>query len=92
MSTSLHLPSGIPASLTVVFVCIPFQDLKKGTKILAADGTILEVSRVDVQQTTRLLEVLTFGCLMRKGLAEVVRKGQTSKGLKMFGFFPNLGK
>lgn len=70
------------------FCCILLQDLKKNTKILAADGaTILEVKQVDVHQTTKLLDVETFGYLMGKGLAKVVRKDQISRASKSLDSF-----
>lgn len=46
---------------------------------------------MDVHQTTKLLEVETFGCLMGKGMAGVMRKGQISRASKSSHSFSTSG-
>jgi len=45
----------------VLEVPSPLQDLQKGTKILAADGTLVEVIKLEVQKTNKLLELERLG-------------------------------
>ena len=47
----------------VLEVPITPQDLQKGSKILAADGTSLEVVKLEVQKTNKLLELERLGAV-----------------------------
>ena len=42
-------------------VSSPLQDLQKGCKIIAADGTLVEVIKLEVQKTNKLLELERLG-------------------------------
>ena len=45
----------------------PWQDLKKGTKIISADGAVIEVSKVEVQKTKKLLQLERLGLGLEVG-------------------------
>jgi hypothetical protein len=56
----------------VLEVPSPLQDLQKGTKILAADGTLVEVIKLEVQKTNKLLELERLGTVEENIRPEVV--------------------
>lgn len=56
----------------VLEVPSPPQDLQKGTKILAADGTLVEVIKLEVQKTNKLLELERLGTVEENIRPEVV--------------------
>ena len=60
------------------------QDLRKGTKILAADGATVEVTKVEKQKTNKLLELESLGRFREAGWWQIslwiIGVGQLNKG------------
>lgn len=51
----------VTTKVVVLEVPSPLQDLQKGSKIVAADGTSVEVIKLEVQKSNKLLELERLG-------------------------------
>ena len=51
----------VTTKVVVLEVPSPLQEMQKGSKIVAADGTSVEVIKLEVQKSNKLLELERLG-------------------------------